>query len=256
MAKKKKSGDDLDLENNNDEEKGNGFVGFLLALVIIVIWLVIFALLIKMDVGGIGTMLRPVLKNVPVVNKILPEMSDEELMEETDYKYKSLAEAIERIKELEEEVANYQNSGSSSADQIAELQAEVARLKVYEDNQENFLKEKEEFDNEVAFNDNAPDISEYKSWYETIYPDNAAKIYKEVTERLQFSEQVQDWATTYAKMDSASAAAIMEEMTGDAYVVTRILLCMTPKQRSAIMQEMDPVYAAKLTAIMFPSQTN
>ena len=94
MAKKKKSEDELDLEKNDDEEKGNGFVSFLLALVIIVVWLVIFALLIKMDVGGIGSMLRPVLKNVPVVNKVLPEMSDEELMEETGYKYKSLAEAI------------------------------------------------------------------------------------------------------------------------------------------------------------------
>jgi hypothetical protein len=253
MAKKKKSEDDLDLEKNGDDEKGGGFIGFLLALVIIIIWLVIFALLIKMDVGGIGTMLRPVLKNVPVVNQILPEMSDEELLEETDYKYKTLAEALARIKELEAEVANYQNNGSSSADRIAELEAEVARLQVYEDNQENFLKEKEEFDNEVVFNDNAPDISEYASWYEKIYPDNAAKIYKEVTERLQYSEQVQDWATTYSKMDAGNAASIMEEMTGDAYVVTRILLCMTPKQRAAIMEKMDPVYAAKLTAIMFPS---
>lgn len=254
MAKKKKSEDELDLEKKDDEEKGNGFVSFLLALVIIVIWLVIFALLIKMDVGGIGSMLRPVLKNVPVVNKVLPEMSDEELMEETGYKYKSLAEAIDRIKELEAEVADYQNNNNSSSDQISQLQAEIARLKVYEDNQEDFLKQKEEFDKQVVFNDNAPAISEYKSWYESIYPDNAAKIYKEVTERLQFSQQVQDWATTYSKMDSDKAAAVLEEMTGDAYVVTRILMCMTPKQRAAILQEMDPVYAAKLTAIMFPSQ--
>lgn len=255
MARKKKNSDDLDMEKNglDDEEKGGGFVGFLLALVIIIIWLVIFALLIKMDVGGIGTMLRPFLKNVPVVSNILPEMSDEELMQETGYK--SLAEAIERIKELENELATYQNSDSSATEQISQLQAEVARLKVYEENQENFLAQKEAFDEQVVFNDNAPDISEYKTWYESIYPDNAAKIYKEVTERLQFSQEVQDWATTYANMDAASAASIMEEMTGDAYVVTRILLCMTPKQRASIMQEMDSVYAAKLTAIMFPSQS-
>ena len=103
MAKKEKSAGGLGADVDNDDEKGGGFVGFLLAVLIIIIWLVIFALLIKMDVGGIGTMLRPVLKNVPVVSNILPEMSDEELMEETGYKYKSLAEAIERIKELEKE---------------------------------------------------------------------------------------------------------------------------------------------------------
>ena len=255
MAKKEKSAGGLGADVDNDDVKSGGFVGFLLALLIIIIWLVIFALLIKMDVGGIGTMLRPVLKNVPVVSNILPEMSDEELMEETGYKYKSLAEAIERIKELEKEVAEYQNSGNTSSEQVQQLQAEVARLKVYEENQETFLKQKEDFDNQVVFAENAPDISEYKSWYDKIYPDNAAKIYKEVCERLQFSQQVQDWATTYANMDPESAASIMEEMTGDAYVVTRILLCMTPKQRAAVMQEMDPIYAGKLTAIMFPSPT-
>ena len=82
MAKKKKSAGGLGADVDNDDEKGGGFAGFLLAVLIIIIWLVIFALLIKMDVGGIGTMLRPVLKNVPVVSNILPEMSDEELMED------------------------------------------------------------------------------------------------------------------------------------------------------------------------------
>mgnify|MGYP007067313021 FL=1 len=73
-------------------------------------------------------------------------------------------------------------------DQIAQLKAEVERLKVYEDNQENFLKQKEEFDREVVFTDNAPDIEEYKKWYEQISPDNAAQIYKEVCEKIQYSQ--------------------------------------------------------------------
>ena len=254
--KKKKSNDDLDLDRKDGEEaeeKSGGIVGFLLALLIILIWLVIFALLIKMDVGGIGTMLRPALKNVPVINKILPEASDDEIIEENGNKYKTLAEAIERIKELEKEVEQYKANGSNNDEQIAQLQAEISRLKVYEENQEYFEQLKKEFDEQVVFNENAPDIEEYKKWYEEINPDNAASIYEQVVERIQFSKKIQEWATTYASMEPAAAAAIMEEMTGDAYVVTRILLSMTPKQRAAIMAEMDPVYAAKLTAIMFPS---
>ncbi len=254
--KKKKSNDDLDLDRKDGEEaeeKSGGIVGFLLALLIILIWLVIFALLIKMDVGGIGTMLRPALKNVPVINKILPEASDDEIIEENGNKYKTLAEAIERIKELEKEVEQYKANGSNNDEQIAQLQAEISRLKVYEENQEYFEQLKKEFDEQVVFNENAPDIEEYKKWYEEINPDNAASIYEQVVERIQFSKKIQEWATTYASMEPAAAAAIMEEMTGDAYVVTRILLSMTPKQRAAVMAEMDPVYAAKLTAIMFPS---
>ena len=206
-----------------------------------------------MDVGGIGTMLRPALKNVPVINKILPEASDDEIIEENGNKYKTLAEAIERIKELEKEVEQYKANGSNNDEQIAQLQAEISRLKVYEENQEYFEQLKKEFDEQVVFNENAPDIEEYKKWYEEINPDNAASIYEQVVERIQFSKKIQEWATTYASMEPAAAAAIMEEMTGDAYVVTRILLSMTPKQRAAVMAEMDPVYAAKLTAIMFPS---
>ena len=169
MAKKKKAKDknnlnvdDVELDENGEPvEKGSKFTSFLIALVIIAIWLVIFGLLIKMDVGGVGSMLRPYLKNVPVISMILPEASDEEIAEENGYQFKNLSEAIDRIKELENELANYQNSGASSSQEVADLQAEIDRLKVFEDNQEYYEQLKDQFDREVVFTDNAPDISEY-----------------------------------------------------------------------------------------------
>ncbi len=61
---------EADLE---DDEEGGGVSVFLVTLVIVVIWLAILALLIKLDVGGFGSgVLSPILKNVPVINKILP----------------------------------------------------------------------------------------------------------------------------------------------------------------------------------------
>ncbi|MBQ4284083.1 MAG: hypothetical protein IJB96_09175, partial [Lachnospira sp.] len=80
MAKKSKNYK-LDDDKYNDEEKGNPFLNVVIVIIVVLIWLVIFALLIKMDVGGIGSMIRPFLKNVPVVNMILPEASEEEVME-------------------------------------------------------------------------------------------------------------------------------------------------------------------------------
>ena len=121
---KKKSKDELNLdepeldENGEPIEKSGKLSTILIAIVIVAIWLVIFGLLIKMDVGGFGSTLRPVLKNVPVINKILPEASDEEVAEESGYKYKNLAEAIERIKELEKELETYQNSSTANADKV------------------------------------------------------------------------------------------------------------------------------------------
>ena len=61
---------------NGDEKKGGGLLTVFIVLLIIIIWMAIFALLINLDVGGIGTTLRPMLKDVPLVNKILPKVSD------------------------------------------------------------------------------------------------------------------------------------------------------------------------------------
>lgn len=79
----------------------------LIALIIIIIWLVVFAFLIKLDVGGIGSnVLYPVLKDVPLVNKILPSVSEEQQAEEGNYKYTTLKSANARIEELEGQLAS------------------------------------------------------------------------------------------------------------------------------------------------------
>jgi flagellar motility protein MotE (MotC chaperone) len=207
-----------------------------------------------MNVGGIGSMLRPYLKNIPGINMILPDATDEEVSEESGGKYKSLSEAIDRINELEAQLEQYQNSDSADSSTIAELQAEVARLKTFEENAQYYQDLKDRFDQEVVYADNAPDIENYKKWYESIDSDNAAKLYQQVVQDLQESQKVKDWAEAYAKMDADKAAAILEEMTGDTDLVSDILLCMTSKQRAAILAEMDPVYAAKLTVIMYPAK--
>ena len=255
---KKKSKEELDIDDSldlNDEEEssgGNKLLNAFIVVVVIAIWLVIFGLLIKMNVGGIGSMLRPFLKNVPVINRILPEATDEEIAEETGSKYKNLAEAIDRINELESQLDNYKNSDSSDSQTISELQAEIARLKVFEENAQYYQDLKDKFDREVVYADNAPDIENYKQWYESIDADNAAKLYQQVVKDLQESQRVKDWAEAYSKMDAKKAAAILEEMTGDTNLVAKILNCMTSKQRGAVLAAMDPVYAAKITKIMYP----
>lgn len=251
MAKKK----DVNIDELDDESGKSGkLVSILVAILIIAIWLVIFALLIKMNVGGMGSMLRPYLKNVPVINQILPAATDEEVKEETGNRYKNLSEAVDRIKELEAQLNQYTNDGNASSQTISELKAEIARLKVFEENAGRYQELKDKFDKDVVYTDNAPSIDNYKTWYESIDPENAAQIYEQVVKDLQYSQQVKDWAETYSKMDAKNAAAILEEMTGDTDLVSDILLCMTSKQRAAILAEMDPVFAAKLTVIMYPEK--
>lgn len=245
-GKKKKKG-----KNKNSEEK-EGFFSKLLSLLIVLfivsIWLAIFALLIKYDVGEFGsTVLRPLLKDVPVVNKILPDVSDEQVAEENDLPYRNLTEAMERIKQLEAELKSAQGKSSGNASYLAQLEAEVKRLKTFEENQLQFEAEKDKFDKEVVFSKKAPDIEEYRKFYEGIAPENAAEIYRQVMEQKELEEKLTEQAEMYKNMEPAKAARILGEMTGDLDLVSKILLHMKTKESGAILAEMDPNMAAKIT---------
>lgn len=61
------------MGEESESTGGNKLLNILIVLIVIIIWLAIFALLIKMNVGGIGSMLRPYLKNIPGINMILPD---------------------------------------------------------------------------------------------------------------------------------------------------------------------------------------
>ncbi|WP_455714410.1 MotE family protein [Anaerosporobacter sp.] len=236
-----------EMELDNEEKGGSRIVTVLIAVLIVLIWLAIFALLVKFDVGGFGSsVLRPILKDVPVVNKILPDVSDELLAEENDYEYSDIGKANARIKELERQLETSQNSNSTNDSTIQELQAEISRLQVFEDNQLEYEKKLKEFNEEVVFAKQAPDIEEYKKFYEEIDPANAEEIYRQVLEQLATDELIQEQADRFAKMDAKVAAETMQEMTGDIKLVCEILKAMKPAQSAAIMDEMDPLFNAKV----------
>ena len=169
-----------------EEESGGSKIAVILAtIVFIAIWLAILALIIKMDIGGFGsTVLQPILKDVPVINKILPETGEEPVVD-AQYPYTTLNEAIDRIKELEVELSNTQSQSQGNSDYVAQLEAEVARLREFENEQSAFEEEKTKFYKEVVFNENAPDISEYKAYYESIDPANAEVLYKQVVQQQE-----------------------------------------------------------------------
>ena len=139
-----------------------------------------------------------------------------------------------------------------NAEQISMLTAEVSRLEAYENNQAYFEEIKKKFDEEVVYTDNAPDIIEYKNWYNEMYPENAALIYRQVEEQLAMDAVIKTLADYYASMDPGSAADIFEEMTGDLEKVANILSCMKKDDAGAILAEMNSTLAAKLTLLIYP----
>lgn len=240
-------------EMPEEEESGGSKIAVIIATIcFIVIWLAILALVIKMDIGGFGsTVLQPVLKDVPYVNKILPE-SAEDTSVDAQYPYTTLSDAIDRIKELEVELSNAQSQSQGNSDYVSQLEAEIERLKEFENEQSEFEEEKTKFYKDVVFNENAPDISEYKAYYESIDPANAEVLYKQVVQQQEEDAQIQEYANTYAEMKPKQAAAIMEKMTDDLKLVAKILENMDAESRGDILGAMDAEVAARVTKIMEP----
>ena len=255
---------ETDLENTEEEEGssskleeesgGSKVAVFFVSLLIIVVWFAIIALLIKWDVGGFGsTVMRPLLKDIPYVNRILPD-SEDDLSTEEDYPYKNMDEAVAYIKELEQELAQAQQGSSENSAYIADLEAQSQKLKEYEANEAAFEEEKEKFYNEVVFSDQAPDIEQYKEYYESIDPDNAELLYKQVVEQQQTDSKISDYVKGYSQMKPKEAAAIFDTMTDNLNLVAQILENMDAQSRADILGKMNSDTAAKVTEIMNPSE--
>ena len=252
LAKKEAKKNGTELEE--DEESGGGKVAVVLVtLIIILIWLAIIAVLIRFDVGGFGsTVMQPILKDVPYLNRILPETEEEEKKEDSKYPYKTVDEAVAYIKELEKELAAAKESSSKDDAYVAELEAQVAQWKEYKENEAEFEEEKAKFYEEVVFSDQAPDINEYKTYYESIDPENAEILYKQVVEQQQEDEEIADYVKAYSQMKPKQAAAIFDTMTDDLKLVAKILSEMKADARGDILGNMNSDTAAKVTKLMEP----
>ncbi len=250
---KKAAKQDHEMEEEQ-ETAGGKFVVALATIVIIAIWLGILALVVRLDVGGFGsTVLYPLLKDVPYVNKILPEVRVEE-GEGSEYGYATLEQAIAQVKKLEGQLEKALQSNKDRKAKVEDLQAQVRKLRTYRDNEAEFETLRQEFYEEVVFGDKAPDIEEYKKFYEGIAPDNAEVLYKEVLEQSQYDDNVDKYVNTYSSMKAKEAAAIFDTMTDNLSLVKRILEKMSAENRANILAAMNEDTAAKLTEMLEPSK--
>ena len=290
-AKAKKRGKKFDPNDPEwEDEEGGSLLIAMVAFMIILVWLGIVAALVKLDVGGVGsTMLYPILKDVPVINRILPGIEGELEKQAAENKkraeerarqkavekakkaaleaqdeakkpseeenvggYTSLSEAVAEIDRLKQQLDKEKKTRNSRTAEIADLKAQVEQLQSYKDNVDEFEKEKEKFYNEVVFSDEAPDINTYKEYYESIEPENAEQIYKQIVEQKQSDNDIKSFATTYSTMDSSEAAAIFDTMSNNLKLVSKILGAMSVEDRSAILAAMEKENAARLTELMEP----
>ncbi|MEY8266210.1 hypothetical protein AALA79_07555 [Lachnospiraceae bacterium 64-25] len=244
-----------EAELMEEEESGSGSV-FLVTFIIVLVWIAILCLIVKLDFGGFGSnILTPILKDVPVLNMILPS-NKEVVVQEGDSEvyggYDNLRDAVDYIKELELELERAQSAQTDSSDEVSQLKAEVERLKTFEDSQVDFQKLKTEFYEEVIYADKGPGIEEYRKYYEEMDPATAEYLYKQVVTQMEESQEILDYAKAYSEMKPKEAAAIFEEMTDNLNLAARILGVMEADERGKILGVMDSEIAARITKIMDP----
>lgn len=240
----------------NEEEGGSAFVALIVAFIVL-IWLAILGLLIKLDIGGFGSnVLYPLLKDVPVIKMILPDGIEEEAAAEAS-EFKTLADAVAEIDRLNGVIAELQSEakkgeGTVDEDVVTALKEEIKRLQTFEDSQIEFQKLKTEFYEEVVFSENAPNIEDYKAFYESIDSDNAEYLYKQVIQQIETNKQMNEYVKAYSEMKPKQAAAIFEMMTDNLELVAKILGQMDTNSRAKILGVMDSEVASQITKIMDP----
>lgn len=253
MAKKNKK-----QMGDNEERLGSKILSGIFVILILLVWFAILIALIKFDIGGFGSsVLRPILKDVPVVNKILPEPSEEELAKEAEEsgdenQIATLSQAKELIAKLEAENDKLNSNNKSLKETNADLQKQVERLQVFEDSQNEFQALKEEFYREIVYGENAPDADTYSKWYESIDAAHAEAIYRQVISAQSVDKDLKELAKTYENMKPATAAAALEKMSNDLDTVAEILSAMKADSRAKVMDQMDANFAANITKKLMP----
>ena len=234
------------MARKKNEESSGKFGTFLIILIFLLIWITALALLVKLDVGGIGTTLRPYLKDVPVISLMLPNVPDEQIQWEENYPYKNMDEAMSEIDVLRKQVERLEKENTEYAFENAQLKAENLRLKTFEDDVAEFEERVKRFEQYVVFNDKAPDVEAYKEFYESIEPENAERLYQYVVELIKYDEGVVTQAELFANMKPGQAAEALQEMTADIGFITKVLLAMKQDNATEIMNKMDALFVARV----------
>ena len=240
------------MARDNSEDRENNIMkivgGILVGLLVLAIAL---AALIKFDVGGLGTtVIGPVIKDVPVLNMILPEMPEISEEDVEAYNFETVEEAVEILKITEKMLMEKSEEAENIGEQLSDLTAEVERLRIFEANQVQFQEDKAQFDELLA---TTPAAIVYTEWFEKMYPENAVALYESMIGDVVFDETLKETVDIYQNMKPAQAAPVLESMSVTQMdQVAAIIKGVSPDQAAKIMGLMEPRTAARITSYIYP----
>lgn len=212
------------MAKTTKEEKPKSSRPFLIFAIILAFTIAIgsWVYLIKTNkFFGLGELLRPRLKDIPIVCMILPEITDTS----ADPNLMAREEINTKYSKLLKENTDLQKT-------IVELKAQVSNKQEIENKYEILLKEVERQSKEI-------------SEYEAINAENEAK------EQVDDKEKLKNLVKIYETMEVSEAAKILEEI-GELNISLVVDICKAMKTATfaEIMQNMSTEFAAILSERM------
>ncbi len=224
-------------------------------LIILLLFLAGFVALLKFDVAGLGTqVIGPKIQDMPFSSLILPEMPQEEVTNGDDetVTYETLEQAVEILKVTENLLKEKEEEAEKLNEQLNQLQAEVERLKEFEDAYLQFEKDKAAFDQYIV---DGTDSTAFATWFESMYPENAASIYEEVVGQQALDQELKSQVARFAEMKADAAAAILTEMAVTRLeMVATIIRHLDADKAADIQGAMDPSLASRIEVYLHPEQ--
>ncbi|NSW89883.1 MAG: hypothetical protein HPY74_04215 [Firmicutes bacterium] len=253
-----KSSEDVVIEKNGKLNNFMfGFLAFIVAIVIMSGILVgAFYFVVHNNIYGIGEKYRKEIQNMPLLKWALPKPPDPD-----DPEYLTDAEIRNKYKKIKEE-------RDKLLKELEDANRLISELEIYKEGYEKVVLEREKEESKLMEEkrkieeDRAElqklaakgDKEGFKKYFETIDRDTAEEIYKEILLEEKSDMDMKGFIQIYENMDESSAARILNEMGEQRIeIIVKILLGMKKENASAILGEMEPGFASKITEKMAES---
>lgn len=263
---KEKDSQEQNKSRDGSKQKKPGLFSFLFPILLAVtIIFGIWAYFIKSNKFGLGEKYRGSLKNIPLVNMVLPPNPDPEAAE-----YMSDAQLAEKYEE-------YRKKNKEYLKKIEEQKTIIGDLQKYKDNEQSmrsgnqnlrsFLEEeRKRIDSErkqlqsdklkFAVDVKNADKKGFTEYYEKMDKETAKQVYEKVLKENQASKEVKDYIKMFETMEPASAAKVLESMgVSNLDLVANIIKLMKKQTAAEIMANMDEVFAGNVAdriAVEYP----
>ncbi len=210
--------------------------------------LIFFFILLAVGITGfvfrkqIGRLLSNNLKGVPIVNQFFKEQTDpyghltkDKVIQELEQKKREQEQLNQEILDLEE--------------QNAALEQKINALKEYETKYEEFISQKEAWDERIA----KTDPKMFVEQFEKIYPETAEKIYKDIKIDTIITKQQKEFASTVGQMDADQAAKALETLIpSDPELIKLVFQGMEQERKALILSGMQASNAATVIKLLSP----